>query len=319
MLRNMSRLPDRVNNLLYYQIAHQKSVKVNVGQLQAEANSTKAINNLREVEFQVFSQFGDDGIIQWIISRIAFPFKTFIEFGVENYQEANTRFLLVNNYWSGLVIDGSREHIDGLKQERIYTAYDLQAKASFITAENINGLLTSSGFPKELGILSIDIDGNDYWVWSAIDTFDPVLVICEYNALFGFDAPLTIQYNPEFVRGTQYPFNYYGASLRSLYDLARRRDYSFIGCNSAGNNAYFLKNTYMQQSGIKALTPEEGYVFASFTEAWDETAGDWKKGPSKISHLRNLPVFNTRTGMMETFDPEAVILSLQSKKLIPRL
>src|ERR1700744_5508213 len=82
-----------------------KNVKVNIGQIQAHINSNRQeVSSINEVEFQVFSQFGDDGIIQWLISKIDIPNKTFIEFGVENYIESNTRFLLINNKWKGLVI-----------------------------------------------------------------------------------------------------------------------------------------------------------------------------------------------------------------------
>src|SRR5687768_12224968 len=87
-----------------------KSPKVNLGQIQTALNNQKqSIKNLDEVEFQVFSQWGDDGIIQYLVNKLDIPNKTFIEFGVEDYKESNTRFLLISNNWSGYVIDGSAE------------------------------------------------------------------------------------------------------------------------------------------------------------------------------------------------------------------
>src|SRR5687767_11515119 len=163
--------------------------KVNLGQMQAYLNSQRgSIRSLHEVEFQVFSQWGDDGIIQYLISKIDIPNKTFIEFGVENYKESNTRFLLINNNWSGLVIDGSKNNIDFIKQDIISWGFDIHAKHAFITKENINELLSefiNKGYDSEIGLLSIDIDGNDYWIWNEIKVVNPIIVVVEYNAVFG--------------------------------------------------------------------------------------------------------------------------------------
>jgi hypothetical protein len=159
----------QVQEIRHYQLDDLKSAKINLGQIQAGLNNQKQfISNLSEVEFQVFSQWGDDGIIQYLINKIDIPHKTFIEFGVEDYRESNTRFLLINNNWTGYVIDGSSEHIDFIKSDTISWACELHAKASFITRDNINDLLKIPGFNKEVGILSIDIDGNDYWIWNTI-------------------------------------------------------------------------------------------------------------------------------------------------------
>ena len=90
-----------------------EEIKLLLGKLLSEINSKKNPSKVEEIEFKVFSQFGDDGIIQFLTSRINFDEKnrSFVEFGVENYQESNTRFLLFNDNWSGLVIDSSRQNI----------------------------------------------------------------------------------------------------------------------------------------------------------------------------------------------------------------
>ena len=294
-----------------------KSPKVNLGQLQSNFNNLKpTIKSLKEVEFQVFSQFGDDGIIQWLINKIPLPFKTFIEFGVENYREANTRFLLINNYWSGLVIDGNKDNIDSVRKEQISNFYDLQSECSFITKSNINEIISSAKFHKDIGILSIDIDGNDYWIWSAIEKISPIIIITEYNCLFGFKDPYTIKYSDGFVRGKTTPFNFYGTSLRSAYELARTRGYSFIGSNSAGNNAYFIRDDYMKYLEIPKLTPEQGFVFASFSEAWDKDRIPLR-GIEKLKSINAQKVINTLTMNEEIVDAEKIIQSLiQSGKIV---
>ena len=98
-----------------------KSPKINLGRIQATLNSQKnRIENLSEVEFQVFSQFGDDGIIQYLVDKLPIKNKTFIEFGVEDYKESNTRFLLINNGWSGFVMDGDEKNVQQICSGQLY-------------------------------------------------------------------------------------------------------------------------------------------------------------------------------------------------------
>lgn len=225
---------------------------------------------LKDNEFRVFSQWGEDGIIQMLLKHIEIPNKIFIEFGVENYIESNTRFLLVNDNWAGLVIDGSIENISYIKKDPIYWQHNLKAIQAFIDKDNINKLLTENGIKGEIGILSIDIDGNDYWVWKSINVINPAIVVIEYNFRFGKDKSVTIPYDDKFVRTQAHHSNiYYGASLKALYLLAQKKDYAFVGCNSAGNNAFFVRKQLMRDC-IKELSLEEGYVAAQFRESRDE-------------------------------------------------
>jgi hypothetical protein len=292
-----------------------KNSKVLLGKIKAEQNQNKNITTLKDVEFQVFSQFGDDGIIQYLISKLPITNKTFIEFGVENYRESNTRFLLVNNYWSGFVIDGSISNIEFIRQQQWYSFYDLQVECSFITKENINLLLQKSKLKKDVGLLSIDIDGNDYWIWNTIDSVNPVILICEYNSLFGFEHPYTICYEPNFVRGVHSQFNLYGTSLLSIYNLSKSKGYTFIGCNSAGNNSYFIKNDFVKYLDFDLPSLKEGFVFASFSEAWD-LKGNALRGLDKINSIHDLTVFNTETNSTENINSSEISSSLVASNKI---
>ena len=225
---------------------------------------------LRESEFRAFSQFGDDGIIQYVTSRIDLPAveRRFIEFGVENYREANTRFLLLNDNWSGLVMDGSESHVASIRSEQIHWRHDLTALARFITRENINSIIEEAGFSGRVGILSIDVDGNDYWIWEALTTVNPAIVIIEYNGIFGSREAVTIPYQAEFVRqNAHYSYLYWGTSLPALCHLAARKGYIWIGCNSAGNNAYFVRNEYAGAFCQPSLPAD--FEQAKFREARD--------------------------------------------------
>jgi len=298
-LRHLSTINQGVNSLT----DDLKSPKVNLGKLQAHLNSQRSnIKRLSDVEFQVFSQWGDDGIIQYIIDKLEIPNKTFVEFGVENYKESNTRFLLINNNWSGLVMDGSKANVDFIRKDKISWAHELHAWQQFITKENINNLLTDFlklGYDPGIGLLSIDVDGNDYWIWKEINVVNPVIVVVEYNSVFGLN-PWTIPYQQDFVRSqdcTDPRFIFYGSSLTALCDLADEKGYYFIGCNSAGNNAYFVRKDRI--GNLKPLSVKEGYEVSKFRELMTVDGGR-VSGPDRIKVLNGQKIYNTATKSVES-------------------
>lgn len=190
------------------------------------------------------------------------------------------------------MIDGSAENVRFIKDDVVCWACELYAEAAFITAENINTLLQKPGFDPEIGILSIDIDGNDYWVWKAIDCLNPVLIIVEYNSLFGMNTSWTVPYDPSFVRSEKHSsILYYGASLRALYLLAEEKGYDFIGCNSKGNNAYFLRKD--KSSPFKIKSVEQGYVLSKFRETVID--GERISGKDRIRQIEGLEVVDIVT------------------------
>ncbi|MDH6063303.1 hypothetical protein [Umezakia ovalisporum] len=280
-------------NLIYLDVKKAQStltkLQESIGRLQLRQLEYLGNTEINQNEFQVFSQWGEDGIIQMLLRHIKIANKIFIEFGVENYTESNTRFLLVNNNWAGLVIDGSHEHISYIKQDSIYWRHNLKAVQAFIDRDNINKIIAENGIQGEIGILSIDIDGNDYWVWEAIDVVNPAIVIIEYNSRFGKDKAVTIPYNPSFIRSqAHYSMLYAGASLKALYNLGKAKGYSFVGCNSVGNNAFFVRQD-LKSSNIRELTLEEGYVASQFRESRDEKGNlsylSWDEGNQILSSL----------------------------------
>jgi hypothetical protein len=237
-----------------------------------EARQTTAVGEatLRAHEFRAFSQWGEDGILQFLIRQVPLSRKVFVEFGVETYTEANTRFLLVNDNWSGLVIDGASANIAAIKNSPLYWQYNLKAVEAFVTRESINALLTDNGIQGEIGLLSVDIDGNDYWVWEAITAVAPALVVVEYNSLFGPQRTVTVPYDPAFQRGQAHHSQiYYGASLAALVGLGQRKGYAFVGANSAGNNAFFVRRDLLPAT-LREFTAAEGFVARQFREARTE-------------------------------------------------
>ncbi len=272
-----------------------------LGRLMSETVAAKkAITSLSEVEFRVFSQWGDDGIIQWLVHNLDLPHETFIEFGVEHYRESCTRFLMMNNNWSGFVMDASLSNIKRIIDSEYFWKFDLTARAAFVDAENINALLAASGFERQVGLLHIDMDGNDYWIWRAIDTISPIIAILEYNSLFGIDRAITIPYQRDFQRTRAHYSNlYFGASLRALYHLSMEKGYAFIGCNSAGNNAYFVRRDKLNDR-VRQVPLEKGYVVSKYRESRARDGRlTYLGGSRRLDAIRGMPVFNIDSGKIE--------------------
>lgn len=274
-----------------------------IGVLLAERNADKRnIGALHEVEFRVHSQFGDDGIIQWLVSRLPSLPRRFIEFGVEDYSESNTRFLMVSRNWSGLVMDGSPSNIERLRARGWFWRYNLTALAHFVTRENVNALIANWAGSEQVGLLHIDVDGNDYWLWEAIECISPGIVIMEYNAVFGDTRAITIPYIPDFHRfNAHYSGQYAGASLAALEHLARLKGYALVGVNSAGNNAYFVRRQLLGNA-IREVAVQDAFVIPAFRDSRN-TRGrlNYLSHEQRQAVIKGLPVVNVITGQTESW------------------
>jgi len=211
---------------------------------------------------------------------------------VEDYTEANTRYLLLSDYWQGLIIDGSEAQIARIRSSKIYWQRNLQARQLFIDRDNIMPAL--EGF-REAGLLSIDIDGNDYWVWEAID-FQPWIVICEYNSLFGPTAKISIPYNSKFQRvHAHYSNLYFGCSLNALCHLAQKKGYVFVGCNRMGSNAFFVRRDVSRD--FRTLSAEEGFVLTPSRQSRNtEGKLDYLNALESMELIASLPVVDVENG-----------------------
>ncbi len=198
---------------------------------------------LNKYEYQVLSQNGEDGIIYEICKRIGTPNKYFVEFGVGNGTENNSAYLLMQN-WAGAWIEGSTQHCNQMKlaYAAVINSKRLQVKESFITKDNIVDLFEEINVPPDLTLLSIDIDGNDYWVWKALSKYKPRIVVIEYNASVGPHLDWVMPYNENHVWNGQTVGHFFGASLKALELLGTTLGYSLVGCNLTGANAFFVRN-----------------------------------------------------------------------------
>ena len=279
---------------------HLETILINQGKILSTLNSQKNTTKLSDYEWKIYSQWGEDGIIDFLVSEVSIVNKTFIEFGVESFSESNCKYLLMKSDWNGFVIDGSQKNIEKLKNSDYFWKYDLQALVAFIDINNINELLIKSGFKRDLGILSIDIDGNDYHILNKIDCFDPRIIICEFNPVFGNDRKITVPYDPKFYRTRKHYSNlYFGASINALRSLLTKQDYTLVGTGMQGGNAYFIKNSLMTDR-LRILAKNPFCFNFNWRESRDIDGNlNFLRAELRYKEIKGMNVLNVETGNLE--------------------
>ncbi|MDD5242737.1 MAG: hypothetical protein PHU49_01860 [Syntrophorhabdaceae bacterium] len=199
---------------------------------------------LSDTGFRNYSQFEEDGILLYIFAAVGVPYKTFIDIGSGDGINSNCANLAVNFGWRGLFIDGNPTNIDrgkkyyaGNPDTALYPPTFVQA---FIQRENINELIRDNGFAGEVDLMSIDIDGNDYWIWDALTVVEPHVVIIETHIEFGMNS-IVVPYDKDYSYPGKHP-DYHGASPVAMEKLARGKGYRLVGANNYGFNTIYIKN-----------------------------------------------------------------------------
>ncbi len=230
------------------------------GGVKWDINTIERMQDDRALEnygFKVYSQNDEDGIIQEIFSRIGTTNKVFIEFGLQDGLESNTHYLLFKD-WKGLWIECDDDCYNRIRRKFVNVINDGQLRVAkeFITKDNINRIFEDNGVTGEIDLLSIDIDGNDYYVFDSIDVINPRVIIMEYNGKFPPDYSWIQAYNSEHIWDGS---DKHGASLKALEQLANKKGYALVGTNINGCNAFFIRNELINDSFLRPLTAEYMY------------------------------------------------------------
>lgn len=184
-------------------------------------------------EKKVFSQNGEDGVLEKIFQEVGTTSKYFVEFGTGDGSECNTRYLREVKNWKGLLLDYKYENqLINLHQ-------------CLITAENICEIFEKHQVPNEFDLLSVDIDGNDFYVLKAIlEKYRPRVIIAEYNSWFEIQDKI-VPYHPYFKSDAT---NYWGVSITALYNLASKKGFSLVYAEDKGVNVFFVRNDVLNES-----------------------------------------------------------------------
>jgi hypothetical protein len=240
--------------LKYYKVRHRMSgpeharQQAFVKRIQDESKNGR-LSPLAENGLQNFSQFEEDGLILYLLALLDFPHKTFVEFGSDDGINSNAANLHFHHGFTGVFLDGNSKAIE--RGRHFYKSHGNKKikppvfVEAMITAENINQLIEEGGLKGDIGLLSIDIDGNDYWVWKAIDVVKPDIVIIETHNEFGLHD-IIVPYDPEYFYPGKHP-DYHGASPIAMTKLARHKGYRLVGSNALGFNFIYIKEDLLTE------------------------------------------------------------------------
>jgi hypothetical protein len=242
-----------------------------------QMNAQRSVPAFPETGFRVFSQFEEDGKLLFIFSLIGMDNKVFVEIGSDDGINSNSANLVFNFGWHGLFIDGNQAAINrGRKFYSRYPhpwTYSPSFACEMVRRENINEIITSAGISGEIGLLSIDIDGNDYWIWDAITVINPRVVLIETHNEFGMEN-IVVPYDPDYFYPGRHPV-YHGASPVAMTKLAKSKGYRLIGANDLGFNFFFVKNGFaddlLPEVSVESVLqhPSSRAAFAKFNEIKD--------------------------------------------------
>ena len=204
----------------------------------------------QEVGFHVYSQVDEDGILLYIFALIGTTNRRCVEICAGSGIECNTSNLIINHFWTGLLFDGDAANIErGRKfyENSAVYVFPPQLVHVWITRSNINDLVRDHGFEGEIDLLSIDMDGIDYWLWEAIEVIKPRVVVVEYQCTLGPERSCTVPYSDDFnpapyAPGDCRPSSFSGATLAAFRKLGKKKGYRFVGCNALGFNAFFIRD-----------------------------------------------------------------------------
>jgi hypothetical protein len=233
--------------------------------------------SLKDVGFRVYSQFEEDGILLYIFSIIGTTNKRVVEICASNGVECMATNLIINHGWNGLLFDGDKKNVeDGIK---FFTSNDSTwlhppiFKEAWLTCENINELIKESDFVGEIDLLSLDIDGNDYYIMEAINVIKPRVIICETLNVIPSDLALTIPYKSDFSRQESLHPDFMSVSLLAMKKMLNKKGYRLIGSHRFGFNAIFMLNgvgtEYFPEVSVESIHDNEYTKFRNRT-AWKQ-------------------------------------------------
>jgi hypothetical protein len=264
--------------------------------LSALMTAKTQIADLGEVEFNVTSPANEDGIIDWLVGRLRISPRRFVEIGAGDFKHGICRFLAAQRGWKGLLLDPDGAALYYARQDDFYRLHNLNAFEASITRESINEVLAVNEMSGPLGLLSLNAGGIEYWVWSGLTITRPDIVVCAFNPVFGDRYAITVPYNPNFAPLEMHPSNYYrGASIAALNLLAKEKNYVFVGTNTKGTNAFFVRG---EIAGDVLPLIERPRAFPARARNPEDKHEELESvgGISRLGLIKDLPVVDLASG-----------------------
>ncbi|MAJ29262.1 hypothetical protein CBD41_07560 [bacterium TMED181] len=228
------------------------------------APDSGAAQPLEDYEAGCHSQNGEDGCLLEILSRIGSTRGVVVEIGCGAAVESNSALLISEFGWQGILIDADGQQI--MKAKEFYRAENVldsvQLNQCMVSPENADGLISEMLLGRDVNVISIDVDGWDFWIWNALASYRPAVFVIEVNASFGSEASVTIPYSYSALGHDPYHHEFrgwhHGASVSAMVALGKRLGYSLVHIESSGTNAFFVHNEAMNSS-LKEIEPQQAW------------------------------------------------------------
>ena len=254
------------------------------------------IKNLIDADYKVFSQTGEDGIIDYLLYSLNIKVPKFVEIGVGDYRESNTRYIFQKNCSRGLIVDKNKNLKKKVSKIVKLWKGDLTIIETAVTSENILHILNSNDFDNNLDVFSLDVDGIDYWILEVLPEKLSKIVVLEYNPIFGPNLEVTIPNLKDFDRKKyHYSSLCYGASLKALIKLMNQRKYIFVGSNIACFNAFFVLESEVEKLNLNLPDKNDltKYTTSYIRESRSiENKLNYLSGKQKLKEIENCEVID---------------------------
>ena len=247
------------------------------------------LKNLNNIEYKVFSQSGEDGIIDFLLNNLKIIKPKFIEIGVGDYSESNTRFIYERCSPKGLIIDCVNELEKKVSKNIKMWTGDLKVIENYVDSKNILNILQENNFIDNIDLFSIDIDGIDYWILEKLPSNFSKIAIVEFNANFGEKLEITVPNIDNFNRTTYHYSNLcFGMSLKAAINIMEKKNYYFIGTNLMRTNAFFISKNYSKEEYFPEIEINKTSIVSdvNFRESRDKAGRlNFLSGKNKIEEI----------------------------------
>tara|TARA_Y100000389_G_C17400302_1_gene484928 strand:+ start:141 stop:1058 length:918 start_codon:yes stop_codon:yes gene_type:complete len=259
-------------------------------------NKYADLKKIKDVDYKIFSQNGEDGIIDYLTSQLNIDKPKFIEIGVGDYSESNTKFIFETTSSQGMIFDCIENFKKKVEENTKVWKGHLEIIEEQVSSKNILELINSKNFFKSLDIFSLDIDGIDYWILNELPKNFSKIAIVEYNSVFGREKCVTVPNIDSFNR-TDYHYSNlcFGMSLKAAIEIMKEKNFYFVGVNLMRNNAFFVSNKFPKDNYFKNLQIEELNKIeeANFQESRDKEGNlNFLSGNDRIKEIFDCEVIN---------------------------
>jgi hypothetical protein len=266
--------------------------------INASRSRYSALKNLWDAEVKVYSQWGEDGIIDYLCETLEISKPKILEIGAGNFTECNSRFASEFRNASVFAVDGRSDLLNTIEESPLKWKTHLFAENYWVDPNNVSQILSRANSAMAgIDILSLDLDGNDYWILEAMDLTGISVVVVEYNALFGATRSVSVPRKDDFNRVDEHwSWLYYGASLKSFINLLGSKGFTFVGTNRVGNNAFFVCDSKVSAFPLKASKDISQYTDWRIRESRNlQKSLSFTDGAQRNKLMSDMPLIDTET------------------------